>query len=71
MRHEVIPALKESNPQLLQNVNKTISYLKETNEIVEDRIAEVQKKIVVAEDNMVKLDIKKLQKLSNPSYNFV
>jgi len=66
LRHDVIPALKESNPQLLQNVKNTISFLKESNEIVEDRIVEIQKKVVIAEDDLVKLDFKKLQKLSNP-----
>ena len=66
LRHEVIPALKEANPQLLQNFNKTLSFLQDNNGIIEDRIAEVQKKVVTVEDNVLKLDIKKIQKLSDP-----
>ncbi|MGM5471105.1 tRNA lysidine(34) synthetase TilS [Flavobacteriaceae bacterium LMO-SS05] len=66
LRHKVIPILKEINPQLLQNFNKTLSFLKDSNEIVEDRITNVQKKVVSIEGDLVKLDIKKLLKLSNP-----
>lgn len=66
LRHDVIPALKETNPQLLQNFNKTLSFLKDSNEIVEDRIAELQKKIVTIDGDLILFNIKKLQKLSNP-----
>lgn len=66
IRHDVIPALKEANPQVLQNFNKTLSFLQDSNEIIEDRIAEIQKKIVSVKDDLIRLNIKKLQKLSNP-----
>ena len=66
LRHEVIPALKETNPQLLQNFNKTLSFLQDSTEIMEDQMASVQKKIVSVEDDLIILDIKKLKKLSNP-----
>jgi tRNA(Ile)-lysidine synthase len=66
LRHEVIPALKETNTQLLQNFNKTLSFLQDSTEIMEDHMASVQKKIVSVEDDLIILDIKKLKKLSNP-----
>lgn len=66
LRHDVIPALKETNPQLLQNFNKTLSFLSDSNEIIEDRIAEIQKKVVTIDGDQIKFDIKKLLKLSNP-----
>lgn len=66
IRHDVIPALKETNPQLLQNFNKTLSFLKDSNEIIEDSIVRIQKKVVSVEGDLVKLNIRKLQKLSNP-----
>jgi tRNA(Ile)-lysidine synthase len=66
LRHEVIPTLKEINPQILQNFNKTLSFLQDSNEIMEDCIASVQKKVVSVEGDLIILDIKKLQKLSNP-----
>ena len=66
LRHDVIPALKETNPQLLQNFNKTLSFLKDSNEIIEDHIAEIQKKVVTLDGDLIILDNKKLLKLSNP-----
>jgi len=66
LRHDVIPALKETNPQLLQNFNKTLSFLRGSNEIIEDRIAELQKKVVSVDGDLIQFNIKKLQKLSNP-----
>jgi len=66
LRHDVIPSLKYANPQFLQNFNKTLSFLQDSNGIVEDRIVEIQKKIVSVEGSLIKLDIKKLQRLSNP-----
>lgn len=66
LRHQVVPAIKEINPELLQNFKKTLSYLQESTEIIEDHMASVQKKIVTVEDDLVKLNVKKLQKLSNP-----
>lgn len=66
LRLEVIPHLKQINPQFLQNFNKTQSFLQDCNEIIEDRITEIQKKVVRIEDDLIKFDIKKLKKLSNP-----
>lgn len=66
IRHDVIPALKEANPQVLQNFNKTLSFLQDSNEIIEDRIVEIQKKVVSVEEDKIRLNVKKLQKLSNP-----
>ena len=66
LRHDIIPILKQMNPQLLQNFQKTISHLKESQEIVDDAVAKIQKKIVSVDGDIIKLDIKKLKSLSNP-----
>lgn len=66
IRHDVIPALKEANPQVLQNFNKTLSFLQDSNEIIEDRIVEIQKKVVSVDEDLITMNIKKIQKLSNP-----
>jgi tRNA(Ile)-lysidine synthase len=65
IRHDVIPALKVANPQVLQNFNKTLTFLQDSNEIIEDRIVEIQKKVVSVEEDMIRMNIKKIQKLSN------
>jgi tRNA(Ile)-lysidine synthase len=66
LRHQVVPTLKEINPELLQNFKKTLSFLQDSNEIIEDQIASVQKKIVSVQDDLITLNVKKLKKLSNP-----
>lgn len=66
LRHDIIPTLKELNPQLLQNFQTTISNLQDSQDLVDDRIVEVQKKVVEVENGQIKLHIKKLKKLSNP-----
>ena len=66
LRHEVIPTLKETNPQLLLNFQKTQSHLSDSKDIIEDALVRVQKKVVTTKGNTILLDIEKLQKLSNP-----
>jgi tRNA(Ile)-lysidine synthase len=66
LRHDVIPILKEINPQLLENFQNTQNHLQDANDIIEDAIVRIQKKAVSVERDVIKLDIKKLKKLSNP-----
>jgi tRNA(Ile)-lysidine synthase len=66
LRHDIVPTLKQMNPQLLQNFQKTISHLSDSQEIVDDAVAKIQEKVVSVEEDVIKLNIKKLQKLSNP-----
>jgi len=65
IRHEVIPKLKEINPQLLQNFENTQSYLNDSKHIIEDAVAQIQRKVVSIEDSLIKINIKKLLKLSH------
>ncbi|TYB76427.1 tRNA lysidine(34) synthetase TilS [Bizionia myxarmorum] len=66
LRHDVIPILKDINPQLIQSFQKTQEHLQETAEIVDDALVRIQKKIVHASGDIIQLDVKKLQQLSNP-----
>lgn len=66
LRHEVIPVLKSMNPQVLQNVSNTIEHLQHSQQIIDDAIVRIQKKVVTIECDVIKLHVKKLQKLSNP-----
>lgn len=66
LRHEVIPKLKEINPKLLDNFKTTIAHLQDSQELVEDAVVKFQKKIVSVVDDQIRMDIKKLRKLSNP-----
>ncbi|OUR91152.1 tRNA lysidine(34) synthetase TilS [Flavobacteriales bacterium 34_180_T64] len=67
LRHDVIPVLKEINPKLLQNYQNTQRNLKDSQHIIDDAIVRVQNIVVTVEDNMIKLNIKKLKKLSHVS----
>ncbi len=80
IRHQIIPVLKELNPNLLDAFEKTSSHLKGSQEIIDDSIRQLQKKISTIDTygNMA-FDIAEIQKLPNPkaylfellkSYNF-
>ncbi len=66
IRHQITPTLKELNPSLLNNFNKTIDHLKESQQIVNDKIEEITHEIVSKEGDLLKISIGKLLKLSNP-----
>ncbi len=66
LRHEVVPILKGINPQLLQNFNKTISNLKESQHIIDDRIDVVSDDIIDVSPNDIQLNIKKIKRLNSP-----
>ncbi len=66
LRHDIVPTLKQINPQLLQNFSTTISNLQNCQQILEDAIVKIQNKVVSVDDDVIKLDVKKLKKLSNP-----
>ncbi|WP_439132641.1 tRNA lysidine(34) synthetase TilS [Polaribacter sp.] len=70
IRHQVIPVLKEINPSLLSSFQKTLENLEESQQIIEDRIESVTS-IIIEKDfstalEMTKININKVNKLSNP-----
>lgn len=67
IRHEIVPILKEINSNLLVSFQKTSEYLKESQQIIDDSIADFKKKVVKKSDNgVVKINIKKIQETNNP-----
>lgn len=67
LRHDVIPILKEINPQLLQNFSKTLQYLNDAKSIINDRVDEVAQNIVSkTKNNGIAFSINEIQKLNNP-----
>jgi len=67
LRHEVVPKLKEINPQLLQNFDKTLSHLKDSKDIIEDRVEDISNTIIThVSETEIHFDIEELQKLNNP-----
>ena len=67
LRHEVIPVLKELNPQILQNFKLTQSHLQDSKNIIKDRVEEVLEKVVTKiSENEIHFSIGKIKNLSNP-----
>ena len=66
IRHQVIPVLKEINPSLLSSFEKTLENLQESQQILEDRIDEVSLEIIDTKETITKINIAKIQQLSNP-----
>lgn len=66
LRHEVIPILKGINPQLLQNMKKTRSYLKASQAIIDATIDTVARSVTTEKEGDLYLDIKKIQALKQP-----
>jgi tRNA(Ile)-lysidine synthase len=67
LRLEVIPKLKETNPQLLQNFNKTITHLQDTRTIIDDRIDSISDGVITKiNENEIHFNISQIQALNNP-----
>ncbi len=66
IRHKIAPVLKEINPYLLDSFSKTLENLKESQQIIEDKITEVSKEIISKKNGLLHVDVSKIQKLSNP-----
>jgi tRNA(Ile)-lysidine synthase len=71
IRHKVLPVLKEINPSLLETFSKTLENLQESKQLVADRIEAISKDsmqpLEASKDaNSFTINIKKIQRLSNP-----
>ena len=66
IRHKVLPVLKEINPNLLETFAKTLENLQESKQIIEDKIADISSKVIKSENNILKINIDKINQLSNP-----
>ncbi|WP_298767082.1 tRNA lysidine(34) synthetase TilS [uncultured Polaribacter sp.] len=70
IRHKIAPVLKEINPNLLESFAKTIAHLKQSQQLVKDRIEEISARIITKEkangNKIIKLNIAEINKLSDP-----
>jgi len=65
IRHHLVPLLKELNPQFMESFQKTQSYLKESQELVEDAAIMVYQQVAREENENIVFDLKQLLKLPN------
>lgn len=67
LRHEVVPILKEINPQLLDSFQNTLSNLNDTADIVTQSLKAVSKRAIVKSDEFgVTFKISEFKKVNNP-----
>ena len=67
LRHEVVPILKEVNPQLLNSFQDTLRYLNDTAAIVEESLNAVAKRAIVdINDNGITYKVSEFKKVNNP-----
>ncbi|WP_026776530.1 tRNA lysidine(34) synthetase TilS [Polaribacter sp. Hel_I_88] len=65
IRHQVVPILKEVNPSLLSSFEKTLENLQESQQILTDSIDKVSSEIMETKNAITKINIDKIQQLSN------
>ena len=66
IRHKVLPVLKEINPNLLETFAKTLENLQESKQIIEDKIADISSEVINSKNDVLKINIEKINQLSNP-----
>lgn len=64
IRHQLIPLLKELNPNIQQTIANDIKHLSDTEKIYKKVISEKRSKIVTEEENSIRFSIKDLKKLN-------
>ena len=53
IRNEIVPKLLETNENFLENFSKSISYLNQTRSFVDEQISEIEKEIIVKDDDSI------------------
>ena len=67
LRHEVVPILKEINPQLLDSFKKTLGNLNDTADIIEESLNAVAKRAIVSIDETgITYKVSEFKKVNNP-----
>jgi len=65
IRNNIIPRFKKFNPSLLKGFNNTLSSLKGSKSILNNKINEVYEEIITREDYQTKYEINKILELNN------
>ncbi|WP_300487152.1 tRNA lysidine(34) synthetase TilS [Flavobacterium sp.] len=65
LRHQVVPILKELNPNFLNGFQDTIGHLQQTETLVQDAVTELYGKIVTEKGEQLHIAIEKLKLIPN------
>ncbi|WP_336069188.1 tRNA lysidine(34) synthetase TilS [Mesoflavibacter sp. CH_XMU1404-2] len=67
LRHDIIPVLKDINPDVLTNFQNTLAHLNDSSTIVEDAVDSfLNKAIVSIDDSQISYKISEFEALNNP-----
>ena len=66
LRHDFIPILKELSPNFMKSFANTIENLQGSQQIIKESVENLRKGIVEIEEEIIKISIDKIKKLSNP-----
>lgn len=66
IRHHIVPILEDLNPTILTSFQQTLSYLKDSQDIIDYAIEELKKQVIEEKENHVKIHLEPLKKLPNP-----
>lgn len=66
IRHNIVPLLKEINPNLINSFNNTSTFLKQSQQIIDDTVKQKSLEIISNDGEIIKFNIKKIKELSNP-----
>lgn len=65
LRHQVVPILKELNPNFLNGFQDTLVHLQQTESLVQDAVTELYSKIVTEKEEQLHIAIEKLKLIPN------
>lgn len=65
IRHDLVPLLKELNPQFISSFQKTQSFLQQSQQMVEDASIMVYQQVAKQDEDEIRFDLKQLKKLPN------
>ncbi|WP_347069958.1 tRNA lysidine(34) synthetase TilS [Flavobacterium sp. WV_118_3] len=65
IRHQIVPILKELNPNFLNGFQNTLGHLQQTETLVQDAVTELYSKIVTKKEEQLHIAIEKLKLIPN------
>ena len=66
LRHDILPLLKEMNPNILESFSKTLKHLQGSKQIVDDRINKIKGEVIITSGKSLKFKAQNLKSLNNP-----
>lgn len=66
LRHNIIPLLKELNPNFMNSFVGTVENLKGSQQIIKETVHKLKKEIIENNENIIKINISKINRLANP-----